>query len=128
MTRDVIFLSIPRCPLWTLNSERRLNHFRRAELTATVRSLAAAEALRIRTGVGAIKPPVGIEVGVTAGRRGPLADAGAYVGVAKAAIDGLVDAGMLPDDGPRYVRWVRLWAPARGAQSELKVRIVRCQA
>jgi hypothetical protein len=126
MTRDVIFLHLPRCPLWTLNSERRLNHFRRAELTATVRSLAAAEAVRIRTLIGTIKPPVGIEVGVTTGRRGPLADAGAYVGVAKAAIDGLVDAGMLPDDGPRYVQWVRLWAPVRGAESALEVRIVRC--
>jgi len=126
MTRDVIFLHLPRCPLWTLNSERRLNHFRRAELTATVRSLAAAEALRTR--VGAIKPPVGIEVGVTAGRRGPLADAGAYVGVAKAAIDGLVDAGMLPDDGPRYVQWVRLWAPVRGAESAVEVWIVQCPA
>jgi len=128
MTRDVIFLHLSRCPLWTLNSERRLNHFRRAELTATVRSLAAAEALRIRTRVGEIKPPVGIEVGVIAARRGPLADAGAYVGVAKAAIDGLVDAGMLPDDGPRYVQWVRLWAPVRGAESAVEVWIVQCPA
>jgi len=35
---------------------------------------------------------------------------------------------MLPDDGPRYVQWVRLWAPVRGAESAVEVWIVQCPA
>ena len=46
--------------------------------------------------------------------KGRLADAGAHLPCAKAAIDGLIDAGVLPDDDPRYVGAITLVAPQRG--------------
>lgn len=38
-------------------------------------------------------------------------DTGSCAPEAKAAIDGLVDAGVLPDDDPEHVRWLRFEPP-----------------
>ena len=47
-------------------------------------------------------------------RMGKLADCGAIMPSAKAAIDGIVDASVLPDDGPEFVRSLKFEAPVRG--------------
>lgn len=41
----------------------------------------------------------------------PLADCGNGLPSIKAAIDGLIDAGVLPDDSPEYVRSITMVAP-----------------
>lgn len=43
-----------------------------------------------------------------------MADTGACHPAAKAAIDGIVDAGILPDDSPQYVREIIFRAPQIG--------------
>ena len=48
-----------------------------------------------------------------ANRRTPQ-DTGAAMPAVKAAIDGLVDAGIIPDDGPDIVRAVTLMGPRTG--------------
>ena len=40
-----------------------------------------------------------------------MADTGGHFPVAKACIDGLVDAGVIPDDGPEFVRSLTFKAP-----------------
>jgi hypothetical protein len=40
-------------------------------------------------------------------------DAAACVVAAKAGIDGIVDCGVLQDDSPQYVKWIRFWAPEK---------------
>jgi len=40
-----------------------------------------------------------------------MADTGGHFPVAKACIDGLVDAGVLPDDGPNFVKALEFRSP-----------------
>jgi hypothetical protein len=48
----------------------------------------------------------------------PLADTGNAYGSVKAAIDGLVDAGVLPDDGPEVIRELCMKAPTPTVKGE----------
>jgi crossover junction endodeoxyribonuclease RusA len=48
-------------------------------------------------------------------KSGVLADVGAHSPVIKALVDGLVDAHVLPDDSPMYLRALRIHPPTRGA-------------
>ena len=50
--------------------------------------------------------------------RPPLADTGNHYGAVKAAIDGLVDAGVLPDDTPKTVRSLTMMAPRKIQKGE----------
>lgn len=52
-------------------------------------------------------------------RRPPLPDVGASFPTAKAAIDGLVDAGVLTDDDPAHLRALTFLAPERGPVDRL---------
>lgn len=67
-------------------------------------------------------PAVVVTVGQEC-RRPPLPDIGATYPTAKAAIDGLVDAGVLVDDSPQFVRAITFVAPTRGTR-DLFVLIV----
>jgi crossover junction endodeoxyribonuclease RusA len=49
--------------------------------------------------------------------KGVLQDVGACMPSAKAAIDGIVDAGVLPDDSSEYVRSIKFLKPLRGSDS-----------
>lgn len=51
--------------------------------------------------------------------RGPLADAGACMPSVKAAIDGLVDAGVIPDDDPEYLSRLTFLTPDRAKTAGL---------
>lgn len=59
---------------------------------------------------------------------GVLPDAGNAYPSVKAALDGLVDAGFLPDDGPAHVHAVTLHAPQRvkPAEARLTVTVIPC--
>lgn len=48
----------------------------------------------------------------------PLADTGNAYGTVKACIDGLVDAGILPGDGPKEIRSLVMMAPRKTAKME----------
>lgn len=63
-----------------------------------------------------ISERVGIEVRPTNRLGGGIGDAAAHALCAKAAVDGLVDAGVLRDDNRAYVAWVRFHAPRIDAQ------------
>ena len=95
---------------WTTNAERRLNRWRRAELTAEWRTAFAwlARSQRI--------PPLHL-VTITAQphqRGGVLQDVAACNPAVKAAIDGLVDAGVLEDDSSTHLTHITFETPQRG--------------
>jgi crossover junction endodeoxyribonuclease RusA len=56
--------------------------------------------------------------------KGRLADVGAHLPSVKAAVDGLVDAGVLADDGPVFLRSLLLNAPVRGGRDLLRLVLV----
>lgn len=93
---------------WTLNVERQGNRWRRAKLVAEWRPefqrLAESAAV---PACGSIAVTVRPELR----HGGSVPDTAACVGAAKAGIDGIRDAGVLPDDGPRYVRRLTFEAP-----------------
>ena len=55
--------------------------------------------------------------------KGPLPDCGANYTAIKAAIDGIVDAGLLPGDGPEHVRSITMHAPVKGKQDRMTIRL-----
>ena len=91
---------------WTLNAERRMHRYQRAE---TVREWRAAfaylarahKAPRFERAVVIVQPHRA---------KGPQQDTDACHPAAKAAIDGLVDAGVLKSDGPNHVVEIRYLA------------------
>ena len=93
---------------WTLNVERQGNRWKRAALVKQWRG-AFAE-LAIEAGIPAMQA-----IDVTAQpflrNRAHMPDTGACIGAVKAAIDGLVDAGVIPDDGPDIVTELTFLAP-----------------
>lgn len=108
MDRDTEFFFVP-CELWTTNAERRMHHMERAERVRTVRW---GTKLLAKAGgtCKAFDVPVKITVRARQ-KRGPLGDPATYTPVAKAIIDGCVDAGLLKDDSPKYVTSIEMLAP-----------------
>lgn len=102
---------------WSLNVERRTNRFQRAPMVAEWR-----DAYRLLALESKVPPLAWIHVEARPQYRTArsLPDTAACVGSVKAAIDGLVDAGVLPDDGPELVRRVTFEAPVvdRGLHSD----------
>jgi crossover junction endodeoxyribonuclease RusA len=54
----------------------------------------------------------------------PLADCGNGLPSIKAAIDGLIDAAVLPDDSPEYVRSITMVAPRPPQPGEVEALII----
>jgi hypothetical protein len=102
----------------TLNVERQQNRFLRAAWGKEWRAEFARQAANLA-------PLTSIEVTVLPElrNRSSQPDTGACIGAAKAAIDGLVDAGVLPDDGPKYVRRLTFLAPVVTGTDALVLRI-----
>ena len=98
---------------WTTNAERAGNRWERASLTKEWREafawLAKAEQIPAMSWIS-----VTVEPHQKGGR---LQDVGACNPAVKAAIDGLVDAGILPDDSPEYVRSLIFLPPQRDKNS-----------
>jgi hypothetical protein len=111
---------------WTTNGERAGNRWQRAELVKVWRSafhvLAKSEKMPEMEWIS-----VTVEPHQKGGR---LQDVGACNPAVKAAIDGIVDAGVLPDDSPKYMKSLIFLAPQndrnslvlyiRGAKKERK--------
>lgn len=107
---------------WTLNAERAGNRWQRADMVKQWRDafhwLAKAQ-----------KAPQFNEVSVVVevNMKRPLADTGNAYGSVKAAIDGLVDAGVLPDDGPEVISSLCMKAPrptVKGQSESLTLTLI----
>lgn len=99
--------------LLTENGQRRLHWGTRASIISAWRQAGAVYARHEN-----VPRFEWVEIGVNVHqKRGVLADAGAHFVVVKAAIDGLVDAGVLPGDTPRHLRSLVQHAPVRGADA-----------
>jgi crossover junction endodeoxyribonuclease RusA len=98
---------------WTTNAERAGNRWERANLTKAWRLgfqlLAKSERIPIMDWVS-----ITVEPHQKGGRP---QDVGACNPAVKAAIDGIVDAGILPDDSPKYVRSLMFLPPHRDKNS-----------
>lgn len=98
---------------WTTNAERAGNRWERASLVKEWRHgfelLAKSEKI----------PPMSwITVTVEPHQKGGrLQDVGACNPAVKAAIDGIVDAGVLPDDSSQFVRSLTFLPPVKGKNS-----------
>jgi len=107
---SVTFMEKP----WTTNAERRQKHWsQRAKITARWRH-AYASVIKMLLDCGY---PTAQKIGVTViphQEKGKMQDTGSCYPSAKAAIDGLVDGGLIPDDGPQYVDYVLFQAPVKG--------------
>lgn len=112
---------------WTTNGERAGNRWERAELVKTWRS-----AFHVLAKSEKIPEMEWISVTVEPHQKGGrLQDVGACNPAVKAAIDGIVDAGVLPDDSPQYMKSLIFLAPQndrnslvlyiRGAKKERKL-------
>jgi len=105
---------------WTANAERRMHWAARAELVASWRAHAAAEARRQRI---PRLDRVAVEIEPTVRSRRHLPDVAACYPAAKAMIDGLVDAGVLPDDDPRHVVAQLFLAPIVADKESLAITV-----
>jgi crossover junction endodeoxyribonuclease RusA len=98
---------------WTTNGERAGNRWQRAELVKTWRSafhiLAKSEQMPEMEWIS-----VTVEPHQKGGR---LQDVGACNPAVKAAIDGIVDAGVLPDDSPQYMKSLIFLTPQNDRNS-----------
>jgi hypothetical protein len=110
--------------MWTLNKERTLHYHARAKMVKEWRE-AACVAAKARK----IPKMTAVEVRFTPHRRNRqgLADTGGHFPVAKAMIDGLVDAGILTGDGPDTVRRLIFEAPVVDGESKATIEIVELE-
>lgn len=103
---------------WTTNGERAGNRWERAELVKTWRSafhvLAKSEQMPEMEWI-----TVTVEPHQKGGR---LQDVGACNPAVKAAVDGIVDAGILPDDSPKYMKSL-LFLPPQNDRNSLVLYI-----
>jgi len=105
-------LEYPKRP-WTTNSERAGNRWKRAELTKEWRQafmLLAKQAKIPRLGKVFIRvEPFQL--------KGKLQDTASCNPAVKAAIDGLVDAGVIKDDTPEFLPKILFCAPEKGREA-----------
>lgn len=108
----IITISVAGKP-WTTNEERKSRHWaNRARRTRAWRESFAWRAKPHRAAHGTLSTAtITVQPHQSRGR---LADTAAHNPAAKAAIDGIVDAGLLPDDGPTHLTAITFLAPRRG--------------
>lgn len=110
---------------WLLNAERSGGgrgiggHYGRAQLVATWRSAFAQLCVAEQ-----VPPLRWVEVeAIQHCRDGRKPDIGGCFPAVKAAIDGIVDAGVIPDDRDPYLRGLTFRPPVRTGDDELVLRV-----
>jgi crossover junction endodeoxyribonuclease RusA len=93
----------------TINAERTMHWAPRATIIKRWRTAGWAEALHAK-----LPRLQAAEIDAYPVQKGVLADPGAHSPVVKALVDGLVDAHVLPNDSPTYLRALRIHPPTRG--------------
>lgn len=105
---------------WTMNSERSWHWSKRAMRTKSTREkffyLAKME------GVPRLEF-VSIDIVPLYKGGGPKADTGSHFPSAKAAIDGIVDAGVIIDDSGRYIQKITFWSPVDHSHDGMRLVI-----
>jgi crossover junction endodeoxyribonuclease RusA len=96
--------------IWTTNAERRLHWSKRASL---VRALRESAFYAGRAKAVSFERPVDVVVRPTQTSR-VVADADAYHPAVKAVLDGLVDAKVIENDSPEFVKSVKYLHPEIG--------------
>lgn len=115
MVRPVFAIALFMRP-WTVNTQRNLHPMKTAKLVKLWRT----EAREASVGAELIQRPVDVVVDLyLKGQRSQ--DCGACYPAVKAAIDGIVDAGVLVDDTPEYVRSIRMNAPVLRSGNDMMV-------
>lgn len=106
---------------WTVNQERKKgSHYERSNITKWWRE--AFRDAAIEAGIPHFDA-ISIEVTpILPDRR--IQDTGACFPTAKAAIDGLVDAGVIDDDAPQYVPTITFHAPVICSEGGLEILII----
>lgn len=107
---------------WTANQDKGLHKHQRAEKIAEWRRAfwGLARAQRIPT-----CRMVSITVRPYYRRwNGKFPDPASCAPAAKAGVDGLVDAGVIPDDGPRHVAWVKFLPAVMAADRDALALVV----
>ena len=102
----------------TLNIERQQHRMTRAKWTREWRAHfadVAAGSPRLRQVAVIAQPELR--------NRAAMPDTGACIGAVKAAIDGLVDAGVLVEDGPAVVRSLTFLAPVVTGVDALELEV-----
>ena len=112
------------CELFTTNAERRLHHYARAAKVSDIRHKAKLYCLNMQRNKKAVpfSQPVHVEFHPTQ-KPGTLADVAGHLPVAKAVLDGVVDAGLLFDDNPEWVLSQRFWPPIKGNPTGMTITI-----
>ena len=105
---------------WTANAERRWHHMKRAQVVRDTRErwawIAKAEGI----------PPlrrIRVEATPLQKNARSMPDVAACYPAVKAAIDGLVDAGVIEDDTPFHVNKIVFQAPQIAKREGLRLRI-----
>jgi hypothetical protein len=103
---------------WTTNAERSGNKWERAKLTKKWRTDFAT------LGKFHNAPKYAwIDIVVDLQLKGPLQDTGSCFPSVKAAVDGLVDIGVIPDDSPQFVHSLHFTAPKRAKESMIRLTL-----
>lgn len=101
-----------------LNSWRRLHHFRAAEIRKEWRT--AFYWLAKESPSKFVGP---VEITVIHETKGRLCDVGAPMECVKAAIDGLVDAGVIADDSSHYLHALTFIAPTKTGRDAITLLV-----
>lgn len=110
--------------MWTLNKERTLHYHARAKKVKEWREASCVSCIARKI------PKLNVvEIRFTPHRRNRqgMADTAAHFPVAKAMIDGLVDAGILAGDGPDTVRRLIFEAPVVSGESKATIEITELE-
>lgn len=111
-----------RAKPWTVNAERSSNRWRRAEMVDEWRGVFHLLALEAK--VPALTD--GVVVATQTCRTKKRPDAGSCYGAVKAAVDGLVDAGVFVDDGPDIVRTIVMHGATTTGEDSLTLTVFTC--
>lgn len=102
----------------TLNKERAGNRFERAKFTAETRQLFAF-LLKAKQ----VPKLTGASITVSMWQKGRMQDTGACMPYMKAAVDGMVDAGMFIDDTGDHVVSLTFRAPIRAKYDKMLIEV-----
>ena len=105
---------------WTMNSERSWHWSERADRTRNTRERFFYLAKQHR--VPKLEY-VSIDIVPLTKATKPKADPAACYPAAKAAIDGLVDAKVIPDDNGEHIKRITFWSPIQAEKEALRVVI-----
>lgn len=105
---------------WSVNEQVRWHHQQRARQIRTWRQ--AFYMLTLQARVPRMEAAA-LHVRTTVAPPARLHDCGNEFYAVKAAVDGMVDAGVLADDSPQHLRSITFHAPVRGAQHAMQVMV-----